>query len=338
MRKILRRRVDTDISSTAAALSARGQSSIYTGVRRLDAVSGEGSRRSSTSRPTTDILAHFQELKAQERQILNRGSRDSLSASGSTGTGAGASGQSLTAEEIRSRQERLAREEKLAAQYREQLKTRLREISESAIDLGAQKTTMTQFERQVLGSSSPKDLELLELERINGVRSLIGLPALAPPPSLSSSGGGVRQSRPGTPLYVGSSPSNIPSPYPYHQHSSAQTGHASKSGPRSYHHYSHPQSHQRSSSFGDHQPGNMASNNHLRPPLPGSHQGSTAAAAAAYIPSRDYNRSYSRQRKPTDRSPDADPKSGGGHNDGDGDDDDEVQDMDLDMEEGELVE
>ncbi|KAJ1803707.1 hypothetical protein LPJ56_006894 [Coemansia sp. RSA 2599] len=198
---------------------------------------------------------------------------------------------------------------------------------------------MVQFERQMLGSSSPKDLELLELERINGVRSLIGLPALAPPPSLSTSGGGVRQSRPGTPLYMGSSPSNIPSPYPYHhQHSSTQTGHASKPGPRSYHHTSHHhQHHQRSSSFGDHQPGSMAGNSHLRPPLPGSYQGSAAATAAAYTPSRDSSRSYQQQRRPTGRSANANSRSSV-HNDSDGDDDDEVQDMDLDMEEGELVE
>ncbi|KAJ1854881.1 hypothetical protein LPJ57_007373 [Coemansia sp. RSA 486] len=332
MRRILRQRTDVDTSITSTALASRGQPTAHTSVRRPDAASGEGSRRSSTSRPTTDILAHFQELKAQERQILNRGARDSLSASGSIGTGAGASGQALTAEEIRSRQERLAREEKLASQYRDQLKTRLREINETAIDLGAQKTTMAQFERQMLGSSSPKDLEQLELERINGVRSLIGLPALAPPPSLSSSGGGVRQSRPGTPLYVGSSPSNIPSPYPYHHHSSAQAGYANKSGPRSYHQTSHHhQHHQRSSSVGDHQPGIMASNSHLRPPLPGSHQGSVAN----YTPSRDHGRGYQQQKRPTDRSTNTNPKTSV-YNDGNGVDDDEVQDMD--MEEGELAE
>ncbi|KAJ2764335.1 hypothetical protein IWQ56_004527 [Coemansia nantahalensis] len=64
----------------------------------------------------------------------------------------------------------------------------------------------------MLGSSSPRELEQLELERVNGVRALIGLTPLPPPPSF---GGSVRHSRPGTPLYTGSSPSTMPSPAPY---------------------------------------------------------------------------------------------------------------------------
>ncbi|KAJ2818907.1 hypothetical protein IWW50_005649, partial [Coemansia erecta] len=157
------------------------------------------------------------ELKDKERHVLGRGSRDAQpatpAASGSS-AGAGQSRQAASAEELKSRQERKAREERLASQYRNQLQTRMQVINDTAIDLGYQKAVMTQFERQLLGSSSPRELEQLELERINGVRSLIGLPALPPLPPLGASGS-VRQSRPGTPMYAASSPAHVPSPAPY---------------------------------------------------------------------------------------------------------------------------
>ncbi|KAJ1849488.1 hypothetical protein LPJ70_000436 [Coemansia sp. RSA 2708] len=219
MLKILRQRAHGGPAGPTRGGVAGGSGSVSSGVRRPGSTPGETSRRSSTSRPTTDILSHLQELKAQERQVLSRGSRDALPATPTAGSGsggpAGVTKPAMSAEELKSRQERQAREERLAHQYREQLQTRLQEISDSAIDLGYQKTLVTQFERQLLGSSSPRELEQLELERVNGVRSLIGLPALPPPAVALGSSGSVRQSRPGTPMYATSSPSHIPSPAPY---------------------------------------------------------------------------------------------------------------------------
>ncbi|KAJ2376299.1 hypothetical protein IW150_002066 [Coemansia sp. RSA 2607] len=283
-----------------------------TGVRQVDSAA---SRRGSASRPATDILSHLQALKDQERQVLRRGIRD-----------AAPSATNASAEEIKSRQERQAREEKLASMYREQLKTRLQEINSTAIDLGQQKATMASFERQMVESVSAMELEQLELERVNGVRALIGLPALARPVALS---GGVRQSRPGTPQYTGSSPSNLPSPHPYHSHSKTQ--------------YSHH--HRRSSSFGD---GLAADGGHVRRPVVSGQQ-----KHSAYTPSRDNprygqhvqgqarGRSYSRGR---DSSMGRSRSRSRGRETADHDSsvDNEVQDMDLgcdeDMEDGELAE
>ncbi|KAJ2846669.1 hypothetical protein IWW36_004241 [Coemansia brasiliensis] len=123
----------------------------------------------------------------------------------------------------------------MATQYRQQLNTRMQEISDSAIDLSHQKTIMAQLERQLLGSSSPRDLEQLELDRVNGIRSLIGLPPLPPLPALST--GSVRQSRPGTPVYI-ASPYSLPSPS-----SSSMHGYQQK-------HSSYRRSHQRTTSNG----------------------------------------------------------------------------------------
>ncbi|KAJ1750272.1 hypothetical protein LPJ79_003035 [Coemansia sp. RSA 1821] len=229
MRKILRQRTQSGASS-GTNLQALAASA---GARRPRTASDEVSRRSNTARPTTDILSHLQELKAKERQVLGRGPRDTASAGS---TNAAGQKQNLSAEELKSRQERQAHEERMASQYRQQLNARMREINESAIDLSHQKTVMAQLERQLLGSSSPRDLEQLELDRVNGIRSLIGLPALPPLPAL----GGVRQSRPGTPVYV-ASPYSLPSPS-----SSSMHGHSQK-------HSSYRRSHQRtiSSSTGD---------------------------------------------------------------------------------------
>ncbi|KAJ1886464.1 hypothetical protein LPJ66_009617 [Kickxella alabastrina] len=318
MRKILKQ------NARAGSMVGVGRdaSLAQAGVRRHNSVSREGSRRSSTSRPPTDILAHLQELKAQERQVLSRGTRDSLSA---TGSSAGANNPPLTAEEEKSRKERLARDERMALQYREQLKSRLQDINASAIDLGSQKATMARFERQMLGSSSPREMEQLELERINGVRSLIGLPALAPPPTLGNAGGGggVRQSRPGTPMYVGSSPSNIPSPYHY----PSAPSHASAGKPSAR---PHRYQHDRSSSFGEHQGTGAFGGHNSRPQVASSHHG-----PSAYTPGRD-GRANQRQEFASGR---ADSSRGMRHMANDADeDDDEVQDMDLGMEDGELSE
>ncbi|KAJ2099859.1 hypothetical protein IW146_009690, partial [Coemansia sp. RSA 922] len=238
MCKIIKRATHVDPAGSRALGGSGGD--IPSRTRRPSSVSGAGSRRNSASRPATDILSHIQELKDKERHVLSRGARDLSSAPGVTGP------HSLppNAVETLSRQERLAREEKLAAQYREQLKAKLRTIHDTAIDLGAQKATMAQFERQLFGSGSPKEADLLELERINGVRSLLGLPPLPQPSaaSLSTGTGGVRASRPGTPNYAASSPTNIPSPY---------------SHPQPTHQYMHKTSvgiqskHCRTSSFGE---------------------------------------------------------------------------------------
>ncbi|KAI9471648.1 hypothetical protein BX667DRAFT_508869 [Coemansia mojavensis] len=179
MRKILRQRTQSGASS-GTNLQALAASA---GARRPRTASDEVSRRSNTARPTTDILSHLQELKAKERQVLGRGPRDTASAGS---TNAAGQKQNLSAEELKSRQERQAHEERMASQYRQQLNARMREINESAIDLSHQKTVMAQLERQLLGSSSPRDLEQLELDRVNGIRSLIGLPALPPLPALGA--------------------------------------------------------------------------------------------------------------------------------------------------------
>ncbi|KAJ2498500.1 hypothetical protein GGH96_004284 [Coemansia sp. RSA 1972] len=258
MRKILRQRTHEGASgvgrgsvagacgvSAANASTANNVSAALSGVRRPGFTPNETSRRSSTSRPTTDILSHLQELKAQERQVLSRGARDTQPATpiatGSASAGSG-SRHVTSAEELRSRQERQAREERLASQYRDQLHTRMQEINDTAIDLGYQKSVMAQFERQMLGSSSPREQEQLELERVNGVRTLIGLPPLPPLPALGS----VRQSRPGTPMYAASSPAHIPSPSPYSSHPPPPPPFALKSARGSY-----LQQHQRTASFGD---------------------------------------------------------------------------------------
>ncbi|KAJ2808840.1 hypothetical protein H4R20_000582 [Coemansia guatemalensis] len=237
MRKILRHR-DSEgapIGKREAATSAGSTELGPRSVQRSRATPSEASRRSSASRPATDILSHLQELKAKERQVLTRGAHSTPAPANSTGAG------DSNADEMRSRQERVARDERLAAQYREQLQSRLQEINDTAIDMGHQKSTMIQFERQLLGSSSPRELEQLELDRVNGVRSLIGLPTLPPLPPAGS--GSVRQSRPGTPLYVGMSPSS-PSPY------SQQPSQAPRSSTHTLHR-SHRHQHQRSDSFGE---------------------------------------------------------------------------------------
>ncbi|KAJ1855610.1 hypothetical protein GGH12_003413 [Coemansia sp. RSA 1822] len=262
MRKILRQRTHEGASgvgrgsvagasgvSAANASTANTVSAALSGVRRPGSTPNESSRRSSTSRPTTDILSHLQELKAQERQVLSRGARDTQpatpNATGSASAGSGSRHVS-SAEELRSRQERQAREERLASQYRDQLHIRMQEINDTAIDLGYQKSVMAQFERQMLGSSSPREQEQLELERINGVRALIGLAPLPPLPALGS----VRQSRPGTPMYAASSPAHIPSPSPYSSsHPPPPPPFALKSARGSY-----LQQHRRTTSFGDNAP------------------------------------------------------------------------------------
>ncbi|KAJ2187809.1 hypothetical protein GGH19_002001 [Coemansia sp. RSA 1807] len=257
MRKILRQRTHeggrgsvagTSGVSTANASTANNVSAALSGVRRSGSTPNETSRRSSTSRPTTDILSHLQELKAQERQVLSRGARDTQPATpiatGSASVGSG-SRHVTSAEELRSKQERQAREERLASQYRDQLHTRMQGINDTAIDLGYQKSVMAQFERQMLGSSSPREQEQLELERVNGVRALIGLPPLPPLPALGS----VRQSRPGTPMYAASSPAHIPSPSPYSSHPPPPPPFALKSARGSY-----LQQHRRTTSFGDNAP------------------------------------------------------------------------------------
>ncbi|KAJ2211655.1 hypothetical protein EV179_005327 [Coemansia sp. RSA 487] len=252
------------------------------------------SRQNSASQSTTDILSHLQDLKDKEKQVLGRANRDAQQPSTP-----GASGSAST-EETKSRQERLAREERMANQYREQLKSKLQEIDDSAIDLAAQKATMANFERELLGSSSPRELEQLELERVNGIRSLIGLPALPPLPIGSTSGSGsVRQSRPGTPLYFSASPSHVPSPHNY-PNPSLHHSHKPNTGTQ----YRTSSRHQRASSIGD----NARYGSGL------AHCRDSAASRA------------SRNGHP-----------GGSRNDDD-EDDNEVQDMDLDLEEGELAE
>ncbi|KAJ2377267.1 hypothetical protein H4S02_007701 [Coemansia sp. RSA 2611] len=232
MRSIIKRATRVDPISSRSLVTSGGVSSAHHGnTRRPCPASTSGSRRNSASRPTADILSHIQELKDQERHVLSRGARDPSSAPGSAATGPGGmtGPPSLppNVAETLSRQERLAREDKLAAQYREQLRTKLRVIRDTAIDLGAQKATMSHFERQLFGSGSPKEADLLELERVNGVRSLLGLPPLPQPSaaSLSAGAGGVRTSRPGTPIYAASSPTNIPSPYSHRPGVGAQAKH-----------------------------------------------------------------------------------------------------------------
>ncbi|KAJ2609467.1 hypothetical protein H4S08_004037 [Coemansia sp. RSA 1365] len=234
MRKILRHRESGEASNSGreAAASAGSAQLGPRSMQRSRATPSEASRRSSASRPTTDILSHLQELKAKERHVLTRGAPSTPTSTNITVTG------DSNADEMRSKQERMARDERLAIQYREQLQSRLQEINDTAIDMGHQKSTIIQFERQLLGSSSPRELEQLELDRVNGVRSLIGLPTLPPLPSVNSS---VRLSRPGTPLYAGMSPSS-PSPY------SHQLPQAHKSGTHLHRHSHH---HQRSDSFGE---------------------------------------------------------------------------------------
>ncbi|KAJ2334759.1 hypothetical protein GGI00_001697 [Coemansia sp. RSA 2681] len=268
MRKILSQatRVDSAAAAAAAGRRASGASgSISSGVvahgaiRRPGSASAAGSRRNSASRPATDILSHIQELKDKERHVLSRGARDSGSVAGV----AGPASQPPSAAETLSRQERLAREEKLAAHYREQLRAKLCDIRDTAIDLGAQKATMAHFERQLFGSGSPKEAELLELERINGVRSLLGLPPLPQPAaaSLSVGMGGVRGSRPGTPIYAAASPTSIPSPHSYSQHAHQHT-HKPGAGFQSKHY--------RTSSFGDSSvvAGGAAGRSHRNAPTP----------------------------------------------------------------------
>ncbi|KAI8321284.1 hypothetical protein GQ54DRAFT_262066 [Martensiomyces pterosporus] len=307
MRKMLKQKARTGTSS-----SNRGAVAGSSGVRRPGSAVGDSSRRSSTSRPGTDILSHLQELKAKERQVLSRGTRDQQpSTPGATGTSStaaatGLAQPQLAAEEAKSRQERLARDERQAVLYREQLKTKLQEISETAIDLGAQKIAMAQFERQLLGSSSPKDQEHMELERVNGVRSLIGLPPLAPPPAPPlGSGSGVRHSRPGTPMYAASSPSNLPSPYPYPSSAQLQTH---KTGAPML----QPHQHRRTASHSERIAGPSSAG---LPRAAHSHRGQPHSAAASTFAA-----------------------AGGNENNNNDGDDDEVQDMDLDMEEGELSE
>ncbi|KAJ2080226.1 hypothetical protein H4R24_003236 [Coemansia sp. RSA 988] len=235
MRKILRHR-DSEGASIGGREATTGAGSAELGPRSMQrsrVTPSEASRRSSATRPATDILSHLQELKAKERQVLTRGAHSTPTSTNNTGAA------DSNADEMRSRQERMARDERLAMQYREQLQSKLQEINDTAIDMGRQKSTMIQFERQLLGSSSPRELEQLELDRVNGVRSLIGLPTLPPLPSVGS--GSVRHSRPGTPLYVGMSPSS-PSPY------SQQPSHTHKP---STHAHRHSDQHQRSDSFGE---------------------------------------------------------------------------------------
>ncbi|KAJ2745908.1 hypothetical protein GGI20_001787 [Coemansia sp. BCRC 34301] len=264
MRKIFSQATRVDPAAAGRRASGVGDS-ISSGVahssnRRPSSVSGAGSRRNSSSCPTTDILSHIQELKDKERQVLSRGARDIPSSTPGSSAGPGgaanSSCQPASAGEALSRHERLIRDEKLAAQYRKQLKAKLRHIRNTAIDLGAQKATMAHFERQLFGSGSPKEADLLELERINGVRSLLGLPPLPQPAaaSLSVGSGGVRGSRPGTPIYAASSPANIPSPY------SHQYTHRSGTGYRSKHH--------RAPSFGDSSVAGTASRLHRHAPTP----------------------------------------------------------------------
>ncbi|PIA13445.1 hypothetical protein COEREDRAFT_83467 [Coemansia reversa NRRL 1564] len=237
MRKILRHRESGEASNggreaaAGAGLTELGPRS----MQRFRVAPSEASRRSSASRSATDILSHLQELKAKERQVLTRGAPSTPTSTNNTVTG------DNNVDEMRSKQERIARDERLAIQYREQLQSRLQEINDTAIDMGHQKLTIIQFERQLLGSSSPRELEQLELDRVNGVRSLIGLPTLPPLPPVSSSS--VRHSRPGTPLYAGMSPS---SPLPYSQ----QPPHAHKSGTH-LHRHNRQHQHQRSDSFGE---------------------------------------------------------------------------------------
>ncbi|KAJ2662350.1 hypothetical protein IWW48_001925 [Coemansia sp. RSA 1200] len=257
--------------------------------------SNSSSRQNSALQPTTDILSHLQELKDMERQVLGRSGRD-----GQQSATPGASGPA-SSEEIKSRQERLAREKRMANQYREQLKLKLQDIDDSAIDLAAQKATMAHFERQLLGSSSPRELEQLELERVNGIRSLIGLPALPATPIPYVSGtGSVRPSRPSTPLYFPSSPSHISS---LHHHSRMPGA-----GPQ----YRTGTHHQRTSSFGDNTRSHSSLANHGFGPT------RYREGAASEVALNDHS---------------------GAINDNDGDgDDDEVRDMDLDLEEGEVSE
>ncbi|KAJ1953965.1 hypothetical protein EC988_002691, partial [Linderina pennispora] len=123
------------------------------------------------------------ELKAKEKQVLGR----------SSGT-----------EEV-ARQAK--RDSQQASEHRAQVGQMMARVRATAIDLGVQKQTMMAFE-QKLAAGSPREQDMLELERVNGVRALIGLPALPPPPVATH---GVRQasSRPGTPMYAGS-PVNLP--------------------------------------------------------------------------------------------------------------------------------
>ncbi|KAJ2550491.1 hypothetical protein EV175_004044 [Coemansia sp. RSA 1933] len=198
--RILKQRALGSGSSTAGRSTAGGST-----AAAVSQNSAGCARQNNAPQTTTDILSQLQELKDKEKQVLGRTNRESQQPSTP-----GASGGSTNAEEVKSRQERLAREERMAKQYRDQLKSKLQDIDDSSIDLAAQKATMAHFERQLLGSSSPKELEQLELDRVNGIRSLIGLPALPPPPTVPASGSGsVRQSRPGTPLYFPSSPSHV---------------------------------------------------------------------------------------------------------------------------------
>ncbi|KAJ1949189.1 hypothetical protein FBU59_001253 [Linderina macrospora] len=174
----------------------RGSSVAGGGVRRAGGSGGAGdiSRRSSTSRGGTDILAHLQELKAKEKQVLGRGS-----------------GASAAEEAPRMSK----RDEQQAIEYRAQVNQKMAKVRETAIDLGVQKQCMVAFE-QKLAAGSLREQDALELERVNGVRTLIGLPPLPPPPPPPpTSTHGVRQpsSRPGTPMYAGS-PVNLPSPHP----------------------------------------------------------------------------------------------------------------------------
>ncbi|KAJ2756578.1 hypothetical protein GGI19_000730 [Coemansia pectinata] len=254
MCKILKRATRVDPADSRVLGNSSGD--IPGSTRRPSSVSGAGSRRNSTSRPATDILSHIQELKDKERHVLSRGARDLSSAPGPGGM-TGPPGLPPNVVETLSRQERLAREEKLAAQYREQLKAKLRTIRDTAIDLGAQKATMAHFERQLFGSGSPKEADLLELERINGVRSLLGLPPLSQPSaaSLTAGTGGVRASRPGTPIYAASSPTNIPSPYSHPQHL-----HRSSVGIQS--------KHCRTSSFGESSLARPTDRHHRHAPTP----------------------------------------------------------------------
>ncbi|KAJ2515774.1 hypothetical protein H4217_004978 [Coemansia sp. RSA 1939] len=279
---------------TAAGSQAVGIRTSSTGQRDD---SNSSSRQNSTLQPTTDILSHLQELKDMERQVLGRNGRDAQQPATP-----GASGPA-SSEEIKSRQERLAREKRMANQYREQLKLKLQDIDDSAIDLAAQKATMAHFERQLLGSSSPRELEQLELERVNGIRSLIGLPALPVTPIHYVSGtGSVRPSRPSTPLYFPSSPSHISSS---HHHHSRMPG----AGPQ----YRTGTHHQRTSSFGDNTRSHSSLANH------GSGLTRYREGAASEVAFNDHSGAIN-------------------DDDGDGGDDDEVRDMDLDLEEGEVSE
>lgn len=198
----------------------------------------EGIRRNSLS-TSVDILSHIQELKDKERQVLSRNTHDTLSKHQQQ--------QPLNAQEERSRQERQAREGKLAAQYRDQLKDRLQMINDTAIDLGLQKTKMAKFERMLQGAASARETELLEIDRINGVRSLVGIPPLPPPPVsttvASGSASGMRGSpRPGTPIHAASSPAHIPSPS-YSSHASYRHQQQRRPAPPSHHASRHTASH-----------------------------------------------------------------------------------------------